>query len=353
MIFLSPFTQVTKTKMGSQLSTIERKIIEIEERIQNGEQNVSMTVENLDIYFIPRIPHGVKHLYIHDLKNLTSLPPLPATLEMIVIRNTPLKNLPDLPDSLRILDCSNINIKSLPSLPALLYMLACSDCRISDLPPLPSSLSILDCNNTDITSLPLLHNLPLNNLKCENTKITSLPPLPSSMFYLQCGNTEIKFLPPLPDKLVHLYCSNTGLTSLPSPLPKSLTYFNCEGCKIEEYPSLPSEMCFISFPKNETTPFELKDYHFHISRWCPNNFSQLCEESTCVHETPEEFYKIWKEKFDKNIKERNVKRCKSVKGDLMEKTWHPARYQSWCLDVKEQNFNSQERTVQEWLEFEM
>ena len=202
----------------------------------------------------------------------------------------------------------NLKINSLPPLPASLQVIDCSNTPITSLPPLPDSLKILACNYTKITSLPPLPK-SLQCLFCSDTPITSLPPLPDSLNSLTCFHTKITSLPSLSDSLKLIYCFNTPITSLP-PFPASLDSLMCYNC-----PNL-----LIQRKENES----IQAYE---ARW-----------------------KVFREKI---VRDRCVQRCKAVKGDLMAKTWHPKRFETWCLDVQEQEFNSKERTIHEWMEFDM
>ena len=201
-----------------------------------------------------------------------------------------------------------LNITSLPPLPASLQEIDCSCTQITSLPPLPDSLKILECSNTQITSLPPLPS-SLQKLYCACTPITSLPPLPNSLKCLTCFNTQITSLPPLPDSLKVIFCHITPITSLPS-FPTSLISLMCNNC-----PNL-----LLQREKNES----IQDYE---ARW-----------------------KVFREKI---VRDRCVQRCKSVKEELIATTWHPKRFETWCLDVQEQEFNSKERTIHEWMEFDM
>ena len=72
-------------------------------------------------------------------------------------------------DCTNSLDISNLQLTSLPKLPAGLQMLHCSNTRIAALPELPTGLKWLDCSNTSITSLPELPT-GLQRLNCSYTQ---------------------------------------------------------------------------------------------------------------------------------------------------------------------------------------
>lgn len=79
--------------------------------------------------------------------------------------------------------------------------------RITSLPPLPARLQVLDCANTQLTELP---DLPdgLLELYCGNTQLSVLPALPPELRTLDCAKTQISVLPVLPAGLLHLDCSD-------------------------------------------------------------------------------------------------------------------------------------------------
>ena len=105
---------------------------------------------------------------------------------------------------------SGLRITSLPDLPADIQILWCYDTQLTSLPALPSGLQTLYCYNTLLISLP---DLPsgLESIDCPNTPLTSLPDLPSGLQSLFCYNTQLTSLPDLPSGLTDLDCSNTPL----------------------------------------------------------------------------------------------------------------------------------------------
>ena len=61
----------------------------------------------------------------YSKQNLTSLPELPESLEILYCHNNELTYLPALPESLEILYCNNNNLSELPALPDSLKVLYC------------------------------------------------------------------------------------------------------------------------------------------------------------------------------------------------------------------------------------
>jgi invasion plasmid antigen len=82
--------------------------------------------------------------------NITSLPPLPDYLRVLLIGNTNITELTNLPSNLIWLNCCNTKITELPPLPPTLASLECSYTNITELPPLPSTLSLLKCNSSPL-----------------------------------------------------------------------------------------------------------------------------------------------------------------------------------------------------------
>lgn len=134
---------------------------------------------------------------------LTSLPPLPTTLQMLNISNTEIADIPVLPEKLWFFACANTPLTSLPRLPSGLRFLHMEGSRIETLPDLPPALQKLVCSDT-----------PLREIR-------SLPP---HLQYLDCIHTNIEKLPPLPETLSRLECA--GALKPPTFLPKKTHSFS-------------------------------------------------------------------------------------------------------------------------------
>ena len=89
--------------------------------------------------------------------------------------------------------------------------LYCSHNQLTSLPPLPVTLEKLYCWNNQLTS----HLTTLKILDCTNNQLTSLPPLPETLKILYCSNNQLTSLPPLPETLEKLYCEGNLIVSLP------------------------------------------------------------------------------------------------------------------------------------------
>ena len=217
-------------------------------------------------------------------------------LDVSVLRIT---SLPTLPPGLQNLECKYTHLTSLPDLPVGLQRLYCYGTQITCLPALPVGLQKLLCFNTPITSLPKLPHT-LQELICYNTQITSLPELPAGLRYLSCWDTPLRSLPDLPAGLQVLCCSCTRLTTLPE-LPATLHVLNCSSTPL-------------LFQRNEGESIN----HYNL-RW-----------------------RKWREGEEElESKQRIQERTKLFKERLMASTWHPDRFERWCLDEEEKKENEE------------
>jgi len=69
-------------------------------------------------------------------------------MNSITLRRLNITSLPPLPEGLQMLICDNINITELPALPSTLEGLICQDIMIRELPTVPDSLIYLWFQNT-------------------------------------------------------------------------------------------------------------------------------------------------------------------------------------------------------------
>ncbi len=153
--------------------------------------------------------------------NLTFIPPLPQSLQRLLISYNKLEKLTNIPPHLTALYCKGNLLKALPDLPINLEVLDCSSNAIIVLPKLPVTLKTLFCSFNQLTILP---DLPKNleGLECGNNKLKNLPPLlPRTLRILSCqNNTELDCLPRLPDSLLYLYIPK-GINCLPNSVTKA------------------------------------------------------------------------------------------------------------------------------------
>ena len=226
----------------------------------------------------------IMNLNIHSLPDLSSLP----ELQSIHLGNLPITKLPPLPTNLRSLWCTNTLITELSPLPRNLTTLCYSGALIRELPPLPSGLT---------------------DLYCRGTAISSLPPLPPTLTLLSCQNTQISKLPSLPTGLHYLFCSNNTISNLPE-LPSTLKALDCENTRISVLPELPPSIILLR------------------TDGCPLLVEKEEEESI------EEY----------NVRSARVRiqgRTKALYEDIVASTWHPHRFEAWCLDEEEKKENEE------------
>ena len=104
---------------------------------------------------------------------ISQLPPLPASLETLICRNTPLSDISALAacTALKLLDCHNCRIRTIPPLPASLETLKISETPCVDLSSLAACVGLrwLDCSHTPVRNLlPLLACTRLEVLACHD-----------------------------------------------------------------------------------------------------------------------------------------------------------------------------------------
>lgn len=157
-----------------------------------------------------------------------------SKIKNLHLSETDITCLPELPSTLEVLDCSKTDIQVLPKLPTTLKYLDCSETLVSMLPELPSSLEKLDCSMTRIIELPSLPE-GLLALDCGASYLLNLPPLPSGLISLGIGGTRISRVPPLPQTLRQFYFQESRVAYLSSRIPTE--------CRIEKY-STRVQWCF-------------------------------------------------------------------------------------------------------------
>ena len=138
---------------------LQQRLKDAEREIAAGNNFCKLTLKQLGLTTLPKIPEGVYELNIEKNK-LT-------TIEDGV-----------LPSSLRELYCNDNELVSLPSLPPNLYNLNCSRNRLTQLPEIPPKMWKLCCYTNQLTSLPRLDHLTgLDALWCDGNKLTEIPAL--------------------------------------------------------------------------------------------------------------------------------------------------------------------------------
>jgi len=107
-----------------------------------------------------------------------------------------------LPDDIETIDVPFRQLTHLPDLSRFhnLQRLSCSHNELTSLPPLNASLRILKCNNNRLTHLPPL-NENLESLYCYQNRLTALPGLNANLDILDCCDNQLTSLPFLPPNL--------------------------------------------------------------------------------------------------------------------------------------------------------
>ena len=104
--------------------------------IYTGINEIPSNTTHLECQFISLpppdiiLPSTITHFYCgfkYGTHQLTSLPDLPETLEVLHCFNNQLTSLPDLPNTLEVLLCQNNQLTSLPELPDTLHSLHCNN----------------------------------------------------------------------------------------------------------------------------------------------------------------------------------------------------------------------------------
>lgn len=137
--------------------------------------------------YLNSLQEDILHLYI-TYKGLTYLPDLTRfkKLKELNCVGNKLTSLPPLPESIDWLNCSYNEFTSISSLPTNLLRLECSHNFLTALPNLPDDLRILYCNNNKLTSIPILPK-NLIELDCEFNNISYFAPLPKYLCYFEFG----------------------------------------------------------------------------------------------------------------------------------------------------------------------
>jgi len=228
--------------------------------------------------FLPPLPATLTFLDCSQ-NEITTLPPLPA-LNTLRCNNNLLTFLPLLPSALKELDCGfNSSLSSLDPLPVTLEVLVCEYNGLTSLPSLPTTLKVLQYGFNPSCPFPLLPST-LERLECNNNGLTVLPSLPSSLLYLDCSNNLLTSLPLFSSAMLSIYCSNNQLTCLPL-LPDDLQRIDAAGNSITCLPNLPSYVGFYS-----SIGYTLCDFSNNGSPATPASITgvvEVCPEAVNVY----------------------------------------------------------------------
>jgi Leucine-rich repeat (LRR) protein len=146
--------------------------------------------------------------------------------------------------------------------------------------------------------------------------LTHLPSeLPSELITFVCSNTPITTLPSLPDGLTSLSIDRTCIKQLPSVLPSHLRILSFESCGITKLPVLPSTLTIIR-PNGSCLPVLI----YEAENMKPYVYYNRVMKFKAFIAGLDEYFTM----------KRITQRCKIVKQELIEYTWHPSRILTWC-----------------------
>lgn len=190
---------------------------------------------NLDDNALSALPSlkstNLKYLSFRD-NNVTMMPDLPNSLEMLYACRNNMHLLPKLPDSIKILYLNENQLVEIHQLPAALVLFSATDNQLTFISQCPGSLNSLFLARNKLTQLSGLPGT-LQTLDAEDNKLLDLPALPGNLRSLNVGFNKIKALPALPGGLEKLVVRGNQLSSLPElnrcihHIDASLNYIDC------------------------------------------------------------------------------------------------------------------------------
>jgi Leucine-rich repeat (LRR) protein len=313
------------------------------------------------------MPPNLSYMDIQTETCISMLPTFSDSLDYLIIDCAKLHTIELLPSSLSYLYLRNTPIRTLPELlPPNLFTLVVTHSELTHLPPLPDSLDMLEISSTCLETAASFPN-SLRTIRIRNTPITSLPPLPISLYELDVGGTKISVLPALPDSLHHLYVDSTQITELPK-LPPILTILSCANTNIRKLPkSLPVELRVLNVSYTRINylraegfantriyqmqthaytcdrfPESIKYIHFTHPDFQILDLPPLAETTITFNYEGDNIIINPKDSTDivqythlkhaerKKQMMRVKARTRQLKEELIMKTWHPSRVEDWC-----------------------
>jgi hypothetical protein len=267
--------------------------------------------------------------------------PLPLSMKTIMISSCafPIPKLEHL-ENLEHLHINTSRITELPRFPVHLKELYCSALKVTDIPEFPPTLEIIS-----MYSCPELHTLPpvlplaLRKLKLANTRIEHIPAFPLNLTHIDIYDCQIKKLGPLPKGLIQLDVHLNELESIPD-LPHTLQYLNIRDNPITYYPYVSNKKCNVYIDYNQLSAAFHKQVFILNGRKVFTPLHRLYEvmddtdmymsdvfdddaANTKTHTRLEIMFEI-----------QNQYLChlciRTIKEELMIRTWHPSRIEAWC-----------------------
>lgn len=137
-------------------------------------------VECTELDEITNFPSTLQEINFNKCYNLTEIPILPVNLKHLELGRTQISELPELPVSAGA---------SYEVFPPNLLTLNIEDLPLTSLPPLPSQLQVLVCTGSKLTSLPKLPD-SLSELYCMGVPLKTLPSFPEGLEELEISDIE-------------------------------------------------------------------------------------------------------------------------------------------------------------------
>jgi hypothetical protein len=196
-------------------------------------------LSNCGLTSLPPMPEGV-HILVLNGNRIADWRHMPAALEALDAGGNSLSRVPEnLPGSLRELRLAENAIGELPAnLPESLTVLDVSDNALTVLPALPETLEKLTVNRNMLTDLP--EHLPrqLQELHVSGNGLTRLrSELPPNVQMLDVSYNGLTELPAnLPDGLLAIYAHDNRLLRLPERLPRNLERLDVSGNRLTAMP---------------------------------------------------------------------------------------------------------------------
>lgn len=189
-----------------------------------------------NLHILQRLPDSIKNLNL-DGNKLVEINRLPASVDLFSATDNQLTHITELPGALRSLFLARNKLTQLPELPLTLGELDVNSNQIFDLKTLPVALQILDAEDNQLERLGTLPGT-LRYLNVRYNKITALPDLPEGLEKLLVRGNRLHTLPNLNQKMYYIDASLNQLAHLPA-LPPGLRQLKINNNRLMRIPTLP------------------------------------------------------------------------------------------------------------------
>jgi hypothetical protein len=162
--------------------------------VRLGDVHMYLRLSHMNLTSLPPIPPTVQRLTLGHLKikHITTLPPNLLSFE---IHDTPIETICRIPDTVEALFINFTNLKELPGpLPPNLCTLYCLGSKIKKLPPFPSELVAISIQkNPNLHEIPPLPTKKLSWIQLSDTpiRVLSVPDSVTSVYDMHCPNLLI------------------------------------------------------------------------------------------------------------------------------------------------------------------